>query len=209
MPVVNSHFVFGTGSAYSHTQPVINLIISLVTLTPDLAISVIIHKNNESICQKEIDAAPGHAAERIKLYIVGEETAWNDTSTYMTMVYKSGEAYGAILAVRPIKNLLTADSFVLAESPRFHPRYHLILLCPSQICRRSSLPAYQVSDYRGLYAREHRRDPLVSVPRVRAEQSHCGAVEHGSLRWVDDELRDFDPELFAGQETSFVSLLYT
>ena len=141
---LESHFIFGLSSAFSHNPPAINLAVSLLTLTPDLCISVILHKNNEENSRRIISLVPPGVIDRLKLYPLGELEDANDVSTTtMTVAYKSGKAYAEILMV-------IANAFITfknnAERPRqgermacsgcIHLRYHSFLLCPGEGRRR-------------------------------------------------------------------------
>ena len=100
MTDLRSHFVFATTASFSHVPPVISLVISLLTLTPDLCISVILHKNNEVNANRLISLASPRIDGRVKLYPVGEIAKGNDAGGMaMTLVYKGGEAYASILTV--------------------------------------------------------------------------------------------------------------
>ncbi|WVQ98839.1 hypothetical protein IAU59_005970 [Kwoniella sp. CBS 9459] len=113
MSDINSHFVFATTFAYSHVPPVIHLALSLLRHTPDLGISIIIHKNNEKPASRLLEGIPQDVTDRLKIWPVGEETKWNDTkAAFMTMVFKSGEAYAGILATHapwPAPNVFIYD----------------------------------------------------------------------------------------------------
>ena len=100
---LTSHFIFATQASFSHCPPAINLVISLLTFTPDLCVSVILHKNNEANSRRLISLAPSGVIDRLKLYPLGEVTDPKDaSSTTMTLAYKGGEAYAEILMVNRI-----------------------------------------------------------------------------------------------------------
>jgi hypothetical protein len=98
--VLTNHYVVGTTGSFSHCPSVVNLCLAFLTEDPDLLISVLLHANN--VPNSEALAAK-HAADirdRLKFYPLGEANTGSmrqATDTFMTMVYKSGEAYGTIL----------------------------------------------------------------------------------------------------------------
>nr|XP_019042356.1 hypothetical protein I302_08959 [Kwoniella bestiolae CBS 10118]OCF21286.1 hypothetical protein I302_08959 [Kwoniella bestiolae CBS 10118] len=95
-----SHFVFGTIAPFSHVPPVIEVSLALLTHTPDLCISVILHVNNLENSQSliETQGVAEHVKSRIKLIPVGEKRAWNDlTGSYIDVIYKGGEGYEGVL----------------------------------------------------------------------------------------------------------------
>ena len=103
---LKAHYVFATTASFSHVPPIINLCLALLTETPDLIISVILHVNNVDNSNNLASLQPTSVSDRLRLHSVGEKTSMKDaTGTYMTMVYKSGEAYGAILGVSPFSAL--------------------------------------------------------------------------------------------------------
>ncbi|OCF36490.1 hypothetical protein I316_01739 [Kwoniella heveanensis BCC8398] len=122
-PGLKSHFVFATTFAYSHVPSIIHLSLSLLRHAPDLCISIIMHKNNEKPATQLAEAGAGEGGkdnaitqqtrDRLQFWPVGEDTQWNDTkSAFMTMVFKSGEAYAGILATHapwPVPSVFIYD----------------------------------------------------------------------------------------------------
>ena len=96
----SAHYVFGTTAAYSHVAPLTQLAASLVTLTPDLLISIILHTNNVSNATTLLQHLDAESRERIKLCSAGEKTAWRDSSgAYMSLLESTGPLYAQILMV--------------------------------------------------------------------------------------------------------------
>ncbi|WVF72070.1 hypothetical protein IAT40_006882 [Kwoniella sp. CBS 6097] len=170
MSVLNSHFVFATTFAYSHVPPVIHLALSLLRHTPDLCISIIMHKNNEKPASKLLDDenVRQEMKERLKFWPVGEETKWNDIkAAFMTMVFESGEAYAGILATHepwPAPNVFIYDVtsfFYVSVKMKVEENFPHIT------------PPKSVG----------------YIPYFMGETLLMGgSEENGSLRWVDPEL---------------------
>jgi hypothetical protein len=107
MTTPQSHFVVASNAPFSHCPPLLSLAIRLLTLTPDLSISFILHINNEENSRQLISLAPLGVADRLKLYPVGELTPPKETTkTVIALAYKGGEAYAQILMVRGPLSLL-------------------------------------------------------------------------------------------------------
>ena len=94
-----AHYVFGTTSALSHCSPVCNLALALLTATPDLCVSMILHNSFMGHCSSLCKHADPAVRDRLKFFPVGEARE-EINKHYMTMVYKSGEVYAKILMVR-------------------------------------------------------------------------------------------------------------
>ena len=125
---LKTHYVIGTTASFSHTPPIVNLTLSLLTETPDLLISLIIHTNNLPNSQDLADLHPQDVQDRLKFYPLGEKTSMSDaTGIYMTMVYKSGEAYGQILGV--------SDQTITSE-----PKSHVLDIQPHAVVSAFSNP---------------------------------------------------------------------
>ena len=104
--MLNSHYVFFTNAAFSHCQSAIALINALVTLTPDLCVSVILHANNEENAQRLFLPGGEDIEQRVKLFPVGEVASSKDQAgAAMTMAYKAGEVYAKILMVSRVASV--------------------------------------------------------------------------------------------------------
>ncbi|WVQ78390.1 hypothetical protein IAT38_000476 [Cryptococcus sp. DSM 104549] len=184
MATPTSHFVFGTTAAFSHCPPVINLVVSLLTHTPDLAVSVLLHKNNEANSLKLLEGVPQDVVDRLKLYPVGEITTWNNVSAaYIQMVYKSGEEYA--------KLLMTCAPWPAPSVFIFDYTSFFYITVKSKV--EETFPHVKPTKSVGY-------NPMMAAESLLLE----GSVENGSLRWVDDALREFDAEAVISAEANLL-----
>ncbi|ODN98410.1 hypothetical protein L198_03654 [Cryptococcus wingfieldii CBS 7118] len=180
MTAFNSHFVFGTTAAFSHVPPVISLALALLTSTPDLVISILLHKNNEENSLSIIEGTPQDVVSRLKLVLIGEKTEWNSVSlSYIQMMELSGGEYAKILAA----SLSITDCAPWPTPTVFIGDYTSFFFIPVKTKVEENFPHLKPAKFIGYN------------PQMAAEALLCdGAEENGSLRWVDKALAEFDSE---------------
>ena len=94
-----AHFVFATGAPYSHAPAAVRLALGIVTLDPNVRISMIIHANNTAAAEEIMSTAP-HVRDRIRLWPVGSKSTFKACGgAYVEMVFRSAEVYAQILQV--------------------------------------------------------------------------------------------------------------
>lgn len=95
------HIVFGTNAAFSHVPSFTKLAKALVSRSSDVVISIILHVNNVENVEKIISDLPAEVRARIKTFSVGEILPWKEVPSkgMMSLLWESGKAYGAVLAV--------------------------------------------------------------------------------------------------------------
>ncbi|WWC69328.1 uncharacterized protein I206_103266 [Kwoniella pini CBS 10737] len=187
MTELKSHFVFGTTSAYSHVPPIIELSLALLKYTPDLCISILLHINNFENSKNiiENEASSEDVKSRIKLWPIGEKREWNDIlSSFMDMIYKSGEVYAGVLLgsgswPHPSIFIYDAVSFFYVNM-KSKVEENFPHLKPTRSIAYNPLPAGEML-FLG------------------------GTEENGSLRWLDKALDDFDPEARVKPENNLLS----
>ncbi|GFZ44335.1 hypothetical protein JCM24511_02057 [Saitozyma sp. JCM 24511] len=173
MTVPAAHYVFATNAAFSHCQPIINLIVSLSGLTPDLACSVILHANNEANSSALLDSAGPGVRSRVRLWTCGEKGGHNDVGrTFMDMINAGGKAYAGILTTSapwpdPIVFVFDMSAFFFVGIKQ-GVEAHLPGIKPPKVIAHNPLSAAEM-----LF--------------------HAGEIKNGSLRWVHEELERFDP----------------
>ena len=95
-----AHFVFATGAPYSHAPAAVKLALGIVTLDPNVRVSMIIHANNTATAEDIMATAP-HARDRIRLWPVGSQSTFKACGgAYVEMVFRSAEVYAQILQVK-------------------------------------------------------------------------------------------------------------